>query len=156
MTNAVNPVPEGFHTVTPYMTIKDAARAIEFYEEAFGAREIFRWDDSDGKVRHAEVVIGDSPIMLHDESPDWNMHGPQAMGGSPVQIFLYVQDADATIERAVAAGATELMPAEDHALEGDRRGGVRDPFGHVWWIATHIENVSREEIQKRHDDLPEQ
>lgn len=156
MTNAVNPVPAGFHTVTPYMTIRDAARAIEFYEEVFGARQIFRWDDSDGKVRHAEVVIGDSPVMVHDENPEWNMHGPQAIGGSPVQIFLYVEDADAVLEQAVAAGATELMPAEDYPSEGDRRGGVRDPFGHVWWIATHIENVSREEIQKRHDDLPKE
>lgn len=154
MNNKVNPVPEGFHTVTPYMTIKDAASAIDFYKEAFGAKEIFRWDGPDGKVRHAEVVIGDSPIMLHDEAPEYDMSGPKSLDGSPsVHIFLYVEDVDAVFERAIGAGATELIPVEDHPIEGDRRGGVTDPFGHVWHITTHIEDVSREEIQKRHDDL---
>lgn len=150
MTSKINSIPEGFHTVTPYMTIKDAASAIEFYKEAFGAREIFRWADPDGSIRHAEVVIGDSPVMITDEAPEFGMSGPDSPGGSPVHMFLYVEDADATFERAIASGATELAPVED-STDGDRRGGVTDPFGHVWWIATHIEGVSREELQKRYD-----
>jgi PhnB protein len=152
MGNGVNPIPEGFHTVTPYMTIKDAARAIEFYKEAFGATEIFRWAEPDGRVRHAEVVIGDSPVMLTDEAPDFGMAGPQSLGGSPVHMFLYVENVDATFERAIAAGAKELMPVED-SEDGDRRGGVTDPFGHVWYIGTHIEDISREELQKRYDAM---
>lgn len=154
MTNGVNPVPEGFHTVTPYMTIGDAASAIEFYKEVFGAREIFRLQDTNGGIRHAEVMIGDSPIMVHDENPEFGMRGPHSLDGSPpVHIFLYVADVDALFERAINAGATEFVAVEDHSDDGDRRGGVTDPFGHVWHIATHVEDVSREEIQKRHDDL---
>lgn len=147
-------VPGGFHTVTPYMTIRDAASAIEFYKEAFGAKEIFRWDGPDGRVRHSEVMIGGSPIMLHDEAPEYDMSGPQSLDGSPpVHIFLYVEDVEAVFARAISAGATELIPVEEHEIEGDRRGGITDPFGHVWHIATHFEDVSREEIQRRHDDL---
>jgi PhnB protein len=145
-----NPVPEGFHTLTPYMTIKGAANAIEFYKRAFGAVETFRWADPDGRVRHAEVVIGDSPVMITDESPDHGMAGPLSFGGSPVHMFLYVEDVDDVFETAIAAGATELMPVED-SEDGDRRGGVTDPFGHVWYIGTHIEDISREELQKRYD-----
>jgi PhnB protein len=152
MGERANPVPEGFHTVTPYVTIKGAAGAIEFYEQAFGAEEIFRWADPDGSIRHAEVVIGDSPIMLTDEAPEFGMSGPQSLGDSPVHMFLYVEDVDAVFDRAIAAGATELMPVED-SQDGDRRGGVTDPFGHVWYIATHIENISRGDLQKRYDDM---
>ena len=155
MSGEVNPVPEEFHTVTPYMTINGASGAIEFYKEAFGATEIFRWADPDGRVRHAEVVIGDSPVMLTDEAPDFGMAGPQSLGGSPVHMFLYVKDADAVFERAIAAGATELMPVED-SEDGDRRGGVTDPFGHVWYIGTHIEDISRKELQKRYDAMTNQ
>jgi PhnB protein len=155
MGNKVNYIPEGFHTVTPYMTIKDAASAIEFYKEAFGATEIFRWADPEGRVRHAEVVIGDSPIMLTDEAPEFGMAGPQSLGGSPVHVFLYVEDVDEVFGRAIAAGATELMPVED-SEDGDRRGGVTDPFGHVWYIATHVEDISREELQKRYDAMTNQ
>ena len=150
MSDDVNPIPRGFHTVTPYMTIKGAYEAIEFYKEAFGAEEIFRWADPDGRVRHAEVVIGDSPIMLTDEAPDFGMYGPRSLGGSPVHMFLYVEDVDAVFERAISAGATELMPVEN-SEDGDRRGGVTDPFGHVWYIATHVEGISREELQRRYD-----
>lgn len=150
MSGEVNPVPEGFHTVTPYVTIGGAYEAIEFYKEAFGAEEIFRWADPDGRVRHAEIVIGDSPIMLTDEAPDFGMYGPRSLGGSPVHMFLYVEDVDAVFERAIAAGATELMPVEN-SEDGDRRGGVTDPFGHVWYIATHVEGISREELQRRYD-----
>jgi PhnB protein len=152
MDGTVNPIPEGFHTVTPYLTVRGAAAAIGFYEEAFGAREIFRWADPDGRIRHAEVVIGDSPIMLTDEAPEFGMRGPQSLGGSPVHIFLYVDDADAVFDRAISAGATELMPVEDSS-DGDRRGGVTDPFGHVWYIGTHLEDISREELQKRNDNM---
>jgi PhnB protein len=155
MGDKVDPVPKGFHTVTPYLTIDGAADAIAFYEEAFGAEEIFRWADPDGRVRHAEVVIGDSPIMLTDEAPEFGMGGPQAFGGSPVHMFLYVEDVDAVFDRAVAAGATELMPVED-SDDGDRRGGVTDPFGHVWYVATHVEGVSREDLQKRYDNPAKQ
>jgi PhnB protein len=153
MGEKVDPVPEGFHTVTPYLTVKGAAKAIEFYGEAFGAREIFRWADPDGRVRHAEVVIGDSPIMLTDEAPEFGMGGPGSFGGSPVHMFLYVEDVDTVFERAIAAGATELMPVED-SDDGDRRGGVTDPFGHVWYVATHVEGISRENLQKRYSDAP--
>ncbi len=155
MDDQINPIPEGFHTVTPYVTIKGAAKAIEFYKEAFGATEIFRWADPDGSIRHAEVVIGSSPVMLTDEAPEFGMAGPQSLGGSPVHMFLYVEDVDAVFSRAIAAGATELMPVED-SEDGDRRGGVTDPFGHVWYIATHIEDISREELQKRYDDTASQ
>ncbi len=155
MVSGVNPVPEGFHTVTPYMVIKEAARAIEFYKEVFGAREIFRLEDSDGGIRHAEVVIGNSPVMITDESSEFGMSGPEPSIIPPVNIFLYVEDADAVFERAIAAGATELVPMED-AEDGDRRGGVTDPFGHVWHIATHIEGISREELQRRYDDMARQ
>ena len=150
MSGEANPVPEGFHTLTPYMTIKGAANAIEFYKRAFGAVETFRWADPDGRVRHAEVVIGDSPVMITDESPDHGMAGPLSFGGSPVHMFLYVEDVDDVFETAIAAGATELMPVED-SEDGDRSGGVTDPFGHVWYIGTHIEDISREELQKRYD-----
>lgn len=146
----VNPVPEGFHTVTPYVTVAGAAKAIEFYGAAFGTKEIFRWADSDGRIRHAEVIIGDSPVMLTDEAPEFGMYGPSSFGGSPVHMFLYVEDVDAVFDRAIAAGAAELMPVED-SDDGDRRGGVTDPFGHVWYIATHSENISREDLQKRYD-----
>src|ERR671910_2110342 len=150
MGKGVNPIPEGFHTVTPYMTIKDASDAIEFYKKAFGATEIFRWADPDGRVRHAEVVIGDSPIMLTDESPDFGMAGPQSLGGSPVHVFLYVEDADAVFERAIEAGATELMPVED-SEDGDRRGGGVGPLRHVLGIGPHIKGNPPGEIPKRDD-----
>ncbi len=155
MDDRINPIPEGFHTVTPYMTVKGAAKAIEFYKEAFGAVEIFRWADPDGSIRHAEIVIDDSPLMLTDEAPEFGMAGPRSFGGSPVHMFLYVEDVDATFGWAIAAGATELMPVEDSS-DGDRRGGVTDPFGHVWYIATHIEDISRKELQKRYDDVASQ
>ena len=136
MGDKVNPVPEGFHTVTPYVTVKGAAGAIEFYERAFGAREIFRWTDSDGSIRHAEVVIGDSPIMLTDEAPEYGMSGPQSPGASPVHMFLYVEDADAVFDRAVAAGATVLRPMVDQDY-GGRGGSVADPEGNHWSVGSY-------------------
>ena len=142
MAEKVKPVPAGFHTVTPYLIVRDAARAIDFYKQAFGATEMFRAADPEsGKVRHAEIKIGDSPIMLTDESPqfpDWQ--SPQSRGGTPVHIYLYVENADAVFKRALDAGATQLMPLEDKPY-GDRSGAVTDPFGHIWYVATRIRDV---------------
>jgi len=145
----MKPVPDGFHTATPYMIIKGAAAAIEFYKQAFGATEMMRHADADGTVRHAHIKIGDSPIMIADEFPEFpEWRGPQARGGSPVHIYLYVADADAVFDRAIAAGAKQLLPMQDQWY-GDRSGGVTDPFGHVWYIATQKEIVSPEEMRKR-------
>ena len=148
MTAKIKPVPSGFHTVTPYLVIANAGKAIEFYKEAFGARESSRLASPDGKVMHAEIMIGDSPIMLSDEFPDWNALSPLTIGGTPVSIMLYVEDVDSIVKRAVAAGATLLMPVENQ-FWGDRMGTVADPFGHKWSVATHKENVSPDEIITR-------
>lgn len=146
MTPKTKAIPEGHHAVAPYMIIKDAAAAIMFYKKAFGATELMRVTDDSGKVRHAEIKIGDSPIMLVDEFPEYSiMKSPESLGGTTMHIFLYVEDVDALFAQAIDAGAKELMPVEDHA-EGDRRGGVTDPFGHIWWIATHIKDVPLGEI----------
>ncbi len=155
MAGRMKGVPEGFHTVTPYLVVGDAAGTIEFYKEAFGATELFRQADADGRVRHAEVVIGDSPVMLTDEAPEFGMSGPLVMGGSPVSIFLYVEDADDLFDQAIAAGAEEVEAVKDQP-EGDRRGGVRDPFGYTWWLATQTEDISRAEMQKRFESLVDQ
>jgi PhnB protein len=149
MSRVVKPVPDGFHTATPYMIIKGAAAAIEFYKAAFGATEIMRHADPEGKIRHAQIKIGDSAIMIADEFPEFpEWRGPQARGGSPVHIYLYVADADAVFNRAIATGARQLLPMQDQWY-GDRSGGVTDPFGHVWYIATQQEIVSPEEIARR-------
>jgi PhnB protein len=147
--SAVKPIPDGFHSATPYLIIKGAAAAIVFYKQAFGATEIMRHADPDGTVRHAQIKIGDSPIMIADEFPEFpEWRGPQARGGSPVHIYLYVTDADAVFHRAIAAGATQLLPLQDQWY-GDRSGAVTDPFGHVWYIATQKEVVSPEDIARR-------
>lgn len=148
MTNKAKPVPDGYHTVTPYLTIRGAAAAIEFYKRAFGAAEMMRIADANGKVGHAEIRIGDSLIMLSEEMPEMGILSPESIGGSPVTIHLYVDDVDALASRAVAAGAKLLRPVEDQ-FYGDRGGKLADPYGHRWWIATHIEDVSPEEIRKR-------
>ncbi len=144
----IKPVPEGYHTATPYLIVKDAARALEFYKKAFGARETMRFADPSGKTGHAEIRIGNSPIMLADEHPDMGFRGPQALGGSPVGILLYVEDADQWFALAIAAGATTLRPVKDQ-FYGDRSGTLTDPFGHNWTIATHKEDVSTEEMERR-------
>ncbi len=145
---AVKPVPAGYHTVTPYLIIKGAARAIDFYKQAFGATELMRFPGPDGKVAHAEIKIGDSPIMLGDEAPQMNAVSPQSLGGTPVGILLYVEDVDTMFNRAVAAGATVERPVQDQ-FYGDRSGTLTDPFGHKWTLATHKEDVSHEEMQRR-------
>ncbi len=144
----VKAIPDGYHTATPYLIIKDAARAIEFYKKAFGATEIMRMAEPSGKVTHAEIKIGNSPIMLADEFPEMGARSPQTIGGSPVSIFLYVENVDALANQAIAAGAKVLMPVQDQ-FWGDRYGKLADPFGHVWDIATHKEDVAPEEIHKR-------
>lgn len=148
MTSKVNYKPEGYYTVTPYLIVRDAAKAIEFYKQAFGATELLRIASPDGKIGHAEIKIGDSPIMLGDEMPEMGYVSPQTLGGSPVTIMIYVEDVDTVAGQAVAAGAQVLKPVEDQ-FYGDRSGSFADPFGHQWHIATHIEDVSPEEVGKR-------
>jgi PhnB protein len=148
MTSKVKPVPEGYHSITPYLVIKGAASAIDFYKKAFGATEIMRMPQPDGRIGHAELKIGDSCIMLADEFPEMDTVGPQTLGNSPVSLLLYVEDADATVERAVGLGATVKKPVQDQ-FYGDRSGFIEDPFGHRWGIATHKEDISPEEMKKR-------
>ena len=148
MSTTVKPIPDGYHTVTPYLIIKNAADALEFYKQAFGATELFRMAQPDGKIGHAEIKIGDSPIMLADEFPEMGYKSPQSLGGSPVSIMIYVEDVDAVFDRAVAAGATVQQPVQDK-FYGDRIGTLVDPFGHVWHVSTHKEDVSPEEMEKR-------
>ena len=140
-------IPQGMHSVTPHLVCAGAAQAIEFYKKAFGAVEEGRMPGPDGKLMHAMIRIGDSPIMLADEMPEWGSLGPKALKGSPVTIHLYVEDADAFAKRAVAAGAKITMPVEDQ-FWGDRYGKLEDPFGHHWSVATHVRDVSPEEMQK--------
>ena len=143
----VKPIPEGYHTVTPYLCCKDAAAAIDFYKKAFGATEVMRIDN-EGKVGHAEIQIGDSRVMLADEFPEMGFLSPKTVGGSPVMIHLYLDDVDATANRAVAAGAKVTRPVADQ-FYGDRGGQLEDPFGHKWYVSTHKEDLSPEEIEKR-------
>ena len=145
---ATRPIPEGYHTVTPYLAVNDATKAIEFYKRAFGATERGRMDGPNGTIAHAEIQIGDSVIMTSDPFPQANSKAPQDLGGTSVTIFLYVEDVDSVVQDAVDAGATITMQPDDQ-FWGDRLGSVTDPFGHVWQIATHVEDLSREEIEKR-------
>ena len=140
------PIPDGMHTLTPHLVCRNAAEAIAFYGKAFGAVELSRLPGAEGKLMHAMVRIGDSSLMLVDEFPDCGAFGPQSLNGSPVTIHLYVTDVDATVERAVTAGAKVTMPVSD-MFWGDRYGRIEDPFGHQWSIATHIRDLSPQEIQ---------
>ncbi len=142
----VRPIPEGMPTLTPHLVCAGAAAAIEFYKKAFGAVEAMRMPGPDGKLMHAMLRIGDSPLMLVDAMPQWGMVGPDALKGSPVTIHMCVEDVDATVERAVAAGAKVTMPVADQ-FWGDRYGKIEDPFGHHWSIATHIRDLSPEEMR---------
>jgi PhnB protein len=143
----VKPIPDGYHSVTPYLICDPAADAIEYYKKAFGATELFRMDH-EGKVGHAELKIGDSPIMLADEFPQMGYRSPKALGGTPVSIMIYVEDVDTVYQRAIDAGATEVKPLQDQ-FYGDRSGTLTDPFGHVWTVATHKEDVTMEEMNRR-------
>jgi PhnB protein len=151
MANNVNPIPEAYRGATPYLSVRDATDAIKFYKRAFGAREVFQVRQPDGKVGHAELRIGDAPIMLADEFPEINFRSPESIGGTPVNILIYVNDVDALVDQATAAGAKLLRPVEDQPY-GSRVGVLEDPFGHSWSFATHIEDVSPEEILKRAAD----
>lgn len=145
---SVKPIPDGYHTATPYLIIRGAADAIEFYKKAFGATELFRFPAPDGKIGHAEIKIGDSPIMIADEFPEMGYKGPQTLGGSPVSLMIYVNDVDTVFDRAVAAGAS-VKEAVSDKFYGDRIGTLTDPFGHVWHVSTHKEDVSVEEMERR-------
>jgi PhnB protein len=142
------PIPDGYHSVTPYLIISGAADAIEFYKKAFGATELFRFPAPDGKIGHAEIKIGDSPIMLADEFAEMGYKSPQTLGGSPVSIMIYVADVDTVFDQAVAAGGKVQRPVKDQ-FYGDRSGTLEDPFGHVWHVTTHKEDVSVEEMERR-------
>jgi PhnB protein len=145
------PIPEGHHTITPYLVVKDASQAIDFYKRAFGAKEMDRMSAPDGKrVMHAEIQIGDSRLMLSDEFPGAGSTSPQTLGGTTCQIFLYVPDVDAAYQQAISAGATAGMPPAD-MFWGDRFAKLSDPFGHQWGLATHKEDVSPQEMKKRSD-----
>jgi len=145
---ASKPIPQGYHSVTPYLIIRDAGKALDFYKKAFGAVEKFRMAGPDGKIGHAEIQIGDSMIMISDENPKFGTKSPQSLGGSPVSIFLYIPDVDATFKQAIAAGAKEIMAVTDQ-FWGDRHGKVADPFGHTWDLATHKEDLTPAEMQER-------
>ena len=145
---AVKPIPEGYHSLTPYLAVEDASKAIDFYKEAFGAEELLRMPGPDGKIAHAELQLGDSKLMLSDPFPQSNVRPPSERGGPTASIFMYVNDADATFEQAQKAGATVVAELED-MFWGDRFGSLADPFGHVWSVATHIEDLSEEEIAER-------
>ena len=147
MTGKARPVPSGHHTATPYLVVSHAAEALDFYKRAFGAKEIMRVEVA-GKVGHAQISIGNSRLMISDEHPDTGVRGPRSFGGSPVRIFLYVPNVDNFVGRAVAIGAKLRQPV-DEKLYGDRSGSLEDPFGHIWHVATHREDVSADEIQQR-------
>ena len=151
----VKPVPEGYHTVTPYLYVKGGAKALDFYKKAFGATELLRMEGPGGSIGHAEIKVGDSPIMLADESPEMGARSPQSYGGSAVGLMVYVPDVDATVKRAVDAGA-KLDRAVEDKFYGDRMGSIKDPFGHIWYIATHIEDISPEEMKRRSEAMMSQ
>ena len=144
----VKPIPDGYHTATPYLIVKGAASALDFYKKALGATEIMRFPGPDGSVMHAEIQIGNSILMLADENPAMGARGPKTLGGSPISIMLYVEDADASFNKAVAAGAKVVRPLMDQFYD-DRSGIVDDPFGHAWSISTHKEDVPPDEMKKR-------
>jgi PhnB protein len=144
----VKPIPEGYPRVTPYLIVDGASAAIDFYTSVLGATERMRMNAPENKVGHAELEIGDSVIMLADESPEMDARSPRTVGGTPVSLHVYVEDADATFERALGAGAKTLQPVEDK-FYGDRSGSFEDPFGHRWHVATHVEDVPPGEMEKR-------
>jgi PhnB protein len=145
---AVNPIPAGYHSATPYLIVKGAARALAYYKKAFGATELMRFEGPGDKIAHSEIKIGDSIIMVADEHPEMGYRSPETLGGSPVGLCLYVPDVDALFSQAIAAGGKEVRPLKDQ-FYGDRSGTLTDPFGHQWTISTHIEDVSQEECHRR-------
>lgn len=144
----VKPIPDGYHSITPYLIIRGAKRAMEFYTKAFGAKETFKMLDDKGEIGHAEMRIGDSMFMLAEEKPGFPHKSPATLGGSPISILLYVEDVDSVFRQAVNAGGEIERPLADQ-FYGDRTGGIKDPFGFSWYIATHVEDVSPEEMERR-------
>ena len=149
---SVKPIPDGYHSVTPYLSIKGAADAIEFYKQALGANELFRMAMPSGDIGHAEIMIGNSRIMLADPCEEFNFRSPKVLGGSSVGLHVYVEDVDKLFAQAVAAGAKVVKPVQDQ-FYGDRGGTLEDPFGHVWFLATHKEDLAPEEINRRAEAL---
>ena len=145
---AVRPIPEGYSSVTPYLIVSSAARAIDYYKLAFGATELMRFEGPGGTIAHAELQIGNARIMLADESPQTGHKSPESLGGSGTGLMLYVEDVDTVFTRAVNAGAEVTRPLQNQ-FYGDRSGNLTDPFGHMWTLATHVEDVSEEEMQRR-------
>jgi PhnB protein len=152
MAKAAKAIPEGYHSVTPYLVVGDAAKALDFYKKALGATVTVRMDGPNGKITHAEFRIGDSTIMLSDEMPQGACKAPQTLGGATSSVFLYIEDVDKIFNQAVAAGSKSVMPPTDQ-FWGDRFGTLIDPFGQVWSIATHIEDVAPEEMKRRSDEF---
>ena len=152
MPNKVQPIPKGYHSVTPYLIIDGAAKAIEFYKKAFGATEIMRMPGPNGRIGHAEIQIGDSRVMMADEHPEMGYRSPNATENTPVSLLIYTENADKTFNAAISAGAKSLKPLADQ-FYGDRMGTLQDPFGHVWTIGTHIEDVTPEEMKRRMSEL---
>jgi len=144
---AVKPIPEGYHSLTPYLCIDGAAKALEYYTKAFGATEVMRMEHG-GKIAHAEMQIGNSRFMLSDEHPEMGYKGPKSIGGSPIGLMIYVDDVDTTFKQAIEAGGVEMRAVQDQ-FYGDRSGTLTDPFGHIWTVSTHTEDVSQEEMDKR-------
>jgi len=148
MPSKVKPIPDGYHSVTPYLAISGASAAIEFYKKAFGAKELYRMPMPGNRVGHAELQIGDSRIMLADESPEMDAYGPKALGGSPVALMIYVENVDALFNQAIKAGGKMLRPVRDQ-FYGDRSGSLEDPFGHKWHLSTHVEDIAPDEMMRR-------
>ena len=152
MADKVQPIPKGYHSVTPYLIVDGAAKAIEFYKKAFGATELMRFPAPNGRVGHAEIKVGDSHVMMADEHPEMGFRSPNSTGNTPVSLLIYTDDCDKMFNAAVAAGAKTLKPMADQ-FYGDRMGTLQDPFGHVWTIGTHIEDVSLDEVKRRMSEL---
>jgi len=152
VSGTVSTPPPGYHSVTPYLALRDTAAAIDFYRRAFGADLLMKLDMPDGKIAHAEIRIGNSVLMMSEENEQWGNVSPLTLGASPVFLMIYVPDVDAAFARALAAGATQVRPVENQ-FYGDRSGTLKDPFGYQWTLATHVENVSTEEAQRRMEKL---
>ncbi len=152
---AVKPIPDGYGGAIPDLAVRGAARAIEFYKQAFDAEERYRFAAPDGTVLHADLLVGGRHVMLADEMPQMGSRGPEALGGTPVQLMLYVEDVDAVFERALAAGADEVRAVRDE-FWGDRAGTLKDPFGHLWMVATHVEDVPPDELRRRGEEMLKQ